>query len=338
MRSKEIIHNLLDILQRNNYKITDPCLRVFRQAEEMCERYDVSMFPKDLFAFLLIESEKIRNIIDKYGGNSYKSIEFTLENLDIEVRIEGKFTYFYGEDGYSLDENNNERSYILVECIRIMEERNRFLLDDEILLIALINCHDEESPPYENASWTDERFHCGYNTLSHLFGTYFEGLWIKHDLIKWEFVHGTLKKYHLVLSFAGEDRTIAKEIATRITQNGYTVFYDEFERDQLWGKDLYSYLSELYKDKGEYCLMIISEHYSRNYWSKHERLAAQARAFKENREYILPLILDDTEIPGGLPTVGYLDLRENCMEEVIEILIKKLRGSNDDFMNSKFPV
>lgn len=37
---------------------------------------------------------------------------------------------------------------------------------------------------------------------------------------------------------------------------------------------------------------------------------------------------DDTEIPGILPTVGYLDLRENCIEEIIDILIKKLKGIN----------
>ncbi|WP_052769883.1 toll/interleukin-1 receptor domain-containing protein [Paenibacillus sp. IHB B 3415] len=333
MKSKEVIHNLLMILKGNNIRITKQCLRVFQQAEEMCEKYDVSIFHKDLFAFLLIESEKIRNIIDKYGGNSFESIEFLMGNLNIKARKEGGFRYFYGDDGYSLDENNNdERSYLLIECFRVMQDRKSVLLDDEVLLTALINCHDKESPPFDNASWNDQRFHFGYNTLSHLIGTYFEGLWVKHDLIKWEFVHGNLKKYHLVISFAGEDRRIAKEIATRVTQAGYTVFYDEFEKDKLWGKDLYSYLSELYKDKGEYCLMIISEHYSRKFWTKHERLAAQARAFKENREYILPLILDDTEIPGILPTVGYLDLRENCIEEIIDILIKKLRGINEELI------
>src|SRR5439155_24562734 len=32
------------------------------------------------------------------------------------------------------------------------------------------------------------------------------------------------------------------------------------------------------------------------------------RAFMEKREYILPARFDDTQIPGVLPTVGYIDL------------------------------
>ncbi len=49
--------------------------------------------------------------------------------------------------------------------------------------------------------------------------------------------------------------------------------------------------------------------------------------FKENREYILPVRLDDTEIPGIPPTVGYLDLRSITIEEVYEVLDKKLSGT-----------
>ncbi|MEK3719276.1 hypothetical protein [Paenibacillus sp. FSL H8-0034] len=67
-------------------------------------------------------------------------------------------------------------------------------------------------------------------------------------------------------------------------------------------------------------------------WTKHERIAAQARAFKENREYILPLILDDTEIPGILSTVGYLDIREDSIDYIVEMLKKKLRGIDEHFV------
>ena len=70
--------------------------------------------------------------------------------------------------------------------------------------------------------------------------------------------------------------------------------------------------------------MFLSEHYARNLWTNHERENAQARAFQENHEYILPVRLDDTEIPGILPTVGYLDLRSMTIEEIYEVFSEEV--------------
>ena len=130
--------------------------------------------------------------------------------------------------------------------------------------------------------------------------------------------------FDVVLSFAGEDRPYADELAQLLDSGGYTVFYDRFEIAQFWGKDLYAHFSSIYKDQARYCVMFLSEHYARKLWSNHERQSAQARAFKENTEYILPVRLDDTEIPGVLSTVGYLDLREMDIEEVYQALVEKL--------------
>ncbi|MDE0087686.1 MAG: hypothetical protein OXU23_18330 [Candidatus Poribacteria bacterium] len=73
--------------------------------------------------------------------------------------------------------------------------------------------------------------------------------------------------------------------------------------------------------------MFLSKYYEQKLWTTHERQLAQARAFQENREYILPVRLDDTEIPGIPPTVGYLDLRSITIEEVYEALVMKLSGT-----------
>ena len=136
-----------------------------------------------------------------------------------------------------------------------------------------------------------------------------------------------MHKYDVVLSFAGEDREYAKALADLLKAGGYDPFYDENELANLWGKNLYDYLSEVYKDRARYCVMFLSQHYERKLWTNHERQMAQARAFQENREYILPVRLDDTEIPGIPPTVGYLDLRSTTIEEVYEALVMKLSGT-----------
>jgi len=59
-----------------------------------------------------------------------------------------------------------------------------------------------------------------------------------------------------------------------------------------------------------YCVIFISRHYSQKLWTNHERRSAQARAFRENREYVLPARFDDSAIPGIPETIGYIDLRK----------------------------
>jgi TIR domain len=133
------------------------------------------------------------------------------------------------------------------------------------------------------------------------------------------------KKYDVVLSFAGEDRKYAEELAEALVKREITVFYDGYEKAKLWGKNLYNYLSDIYQNQARYCVMFLSEHYAEKVWTNHEREAAQARAFKENMEYILPVRLDSTEIPGILPTIAYLNWSDESPERISDYIVAKLQ-------------
>ena len=133
-----------------------------------------------------------------------------------------------------------------------------------------------------------------------------------------------MKKYDVALSFAGEDRHYAEALANLLKSGGYSVFYDDYEKAQLWGKNLYDHFSSVYKDQARYCVMFLSEHYARKLWTKHERQSAQARALEESKEYILPIRLDDTEISGILGTLWYLDFHSMSIEEIYQTLVEKL--------------
>ena len=115
-------------------------------------------------------------------------------------------------------------------------------------------------------------------------------------------------EWDICLSFAGEDRPYVEQVAEALRASRVRVFYDKYEQAALWGKDLYVHLDEVYRTKARFCVMFASKHYAEKLWTNHERSSAQARAFKENKEYILPARFDDTEIPGLLPTIGYLSL------------------------------
>ena len=131
-------------------------------------------------------------------------------------------------------------------------------------------------------------------------------------------------KFDLALSFAGEDRDYVDQVATLLKQKGITVFYDLFEEANLWGKNLYDYLSDIYQNQARFTIMFISKHYNKKLWPDHERQSMQARAFQENQEYILPARFDDTVISGILPTVGYIDLKTKTPEQLVDIIEKKL--------------
>ena len=108
------------------------------------------------------------------------------------------------------------------------------------------------------------------------------------------------RDYDVALSFAGEDREYVDQVANKLKDRGVKVFYDLFEEADLWGKDLYVHLSEIYQVRAKFTVMFISKSYGEKLWTNHERRAAQARAFQEAQEYILPARFDETQIPGVL--------------------------------------
>jgi len=128
--------------------------------------------------------------------------------------------------------------------------------------------------------------------------------------------------YDVALSFAGEDRVHAEALANSLRSAGVRVFYDNFERENLWGKDLFQHLADVYGEKANYCVVFVSAHYLAKNWTKHELRQAQARSFHLDREYILPVRLDDAVLPGLPATVGYLDLRHTSVARIATLLLK----------------
>jgi TIR domain-containing protein len=135
-------------------------------------------------------------------------------------------------------------------------------------------------------------------------------------------------EYDVAISFAGEQRKEARDIAKGLTDAGVKVFFDEYEDAELWGKNLYEHLSEVYKDRAQYCLILVSAAYAKKVWTSHERRSAQARALQESQEYILPVRIDDTELPGLLPTVAYLDFNRYGADGICQAFLRKIGRGN----------
>lgn len=131
-------------------------------------------------------------------------------------------------------------------------------------------------------------------------------------------------KIDVALSFAAEDRSYVEMVVEQLKARGVSFFYDYYQQADLWGKDLYEHLVDVYRNRAQYTVMFVSKYYREKLWTNHERRAAQSRALEESREYILPARFDDTDIPGLLPTTAFVDLRLSSPVQVALLLCDKL--------------
>lgn len=140
-------------------------------------------------------------------------------------------------------------------------------------------------------------------------------------------------EYDVCLSFAGEDRNYVRRVADVLKSRGIRIFYDEYAQVNMWGKDLYIHLDEIYQNTARFCVLFASKHYAKKVWTNHERQSAQARAIRQHSEYILPAKFDNTQIPGLRPTIGYIDLSNMTPEKFAEFIIEKVgkRQTQDYF-------
>jgi hypothetical protein len=131
-------------------------------------------------------------------------------------------------------------------------------------------------------------------------------------------------EYDVALSFAGEDRAYVHDIANRLRAHNVRAFYDEYAAAEMWGADLVELLDEVYRKKARFVIAFISANYVSKPWTKHERRSALARALVELEPYFLPVRLDDNELPGLRPTVGYFDARSKTSDQLVDLILQKL--------------
>jgi hypothetical protein len=134
-------------------------------------------------------------------------------------------------------------------------------------------------------------------------------------------------KYDVAISFAGPQRQLAQVLARAVRDAGFEVFYDQFYPEELLGKEVTVLFDNIFRKQSRFCVILVSAEYGQRMWTTRERQSAVARAVEERgNEYILPVEVEKAETPGLLPTVGHLSLADRTIEEIAELLKRKLRA------------
>jgi hypothetical protein len=128
----------------------------------------------------------------------------------------------------------------------------------------------------------------------------------------------------VALSFAGGQREYVGRVAEALKARRVRCFYDADELVRLWGAHLAEELPRIYARESAAVVVFVSADYAERDWTRLERRAAFSRAVTEAGVYVLPARFDDSELPGLLPDVVYIDLRHYTPEQFADLVVAKI--------------
>lgn len=103
------------------------------------------------------------------------------------------------------------------------------------------------------------------------------------------------KSFDVAISFAGENRELAREIAGRLKELDVSVFFDENFETQYLGKRLGDEFERVFSTGSRFVLCLLDGHHRKKVWPTFERdtFAPRVKAHE-----VIPVYLDDTKFPG----------------------------------------
>lgn len=119
--------------------------------------------------------------------------------------------------------------------------------------------------------------------------------------------------FDIAFSFAGDHRVYVAEVAAGLRTLEFSVFYDQYRREDMLGQDLIPYLQDIHSRRSATVAAFISEQWVARPWPGHERKTALAHALLQtpgDLPFLLPFRFDETPVPGLQPSVGFEDLRQ----------------------------
>jgi|ERR1035437_1888274 hypothetical protein len=137
-------------------------------------------------------------------------------------------------------------------------------------------------------------------------------------------------EYEVAISFAGENRELARFIAESLTALDVSNFFDEMFEANFLGKAWAEQFKDIFSKKSKYVLVLLDEHHAKKIWPTFEREHFTPRIADES---VIPIFLDDTKfvgIPSDIIGIHFKfdpndpKWKERATDEIIMKLIDKL--------------
>ncbi|WP_253586219.1 TIR domain-containing protein [Bradyrhizobium japonicum] len=132
-------------------------------------------------------------------------------------------------------------------------------------------------------------------------------------------------KYDFALSFAGEQRAIAKLLSESLQDHELEVFYDKDQQHMILAADVEQYLGPIYNSEARFVIALLSKDYPKKIWTKFESENFKER-FGDNS--VIPIWFSDAA-PGMFDESARLG---GFMLDLTESIDQQISGITDSLV------
>lgn len=132
-------------------------------------------------------------------------------------------------------------------------------------------------------------------------------------------------EYDFAISFAGENRVLAKNIADLLSILDCTVFYDEYFEANFLGTAWSKQFKEIFSEKSRLVICLLDKFHEEKIWPTFERECFIPRISDAS---VIPIYLDDTKFAGipadiiGIPYKGFAQDDEDAITDKIVLKLE----------------
>jgi len=131
-------------------------------------------------------------------------------------------------------------------------------------------------------------------------------------------------EYDFALSFAGENRDLAKSITDLLTILDCTVFYDAYFEANFLGEAWQTKFTDIFSNKSRFVVCLLDEHHSKKIWPTFERECFSSRVKDAS---VIPIYLDDTRfvgIPNDTIGISFKNKKDATEDLITDEIVLKL--------------
>ena len=140
--------------------------------------------------------------------------------------------------------------------------------------------------------------------------------------------------FDFAISFAGENRDLARLIADQLDAFDCAVFYDEYFEANYLGKAWHKSFTQIFGEQSRFVVCLLDKHHVEKIWPTFERECFAPRTAEAD---VIPIYLDDTPVPGipqdilGINFKNYVihgvDLPNKVTDEIAWKLFERLQDA-----------
>ena len=128
-------------------------------------------------------------------------------------------------------------------------------------------------------------------------------------------------EFDVAISFAGENRDLARKFSDKLELFDVSVFYDELYESNLLGRALSKQFTRIFNEDSRFVLCLLDAHHHDKIWPTFERETFRVRV---QDEAIIPAYLDNTRFLGIPEDLYGFDMKSEYTEDDIDNHVIKL--------------